>query len=329
MFQSTRPNSYIRAVRHVISPSAGFSFSPDVSSLMPDYYRTIRYPRSMGRVSEKTYSMFDGYLYGTPVARGSVGAISLGLNNNLEMKVMSKNDTTGEPKKVSILDNLNFSSSYNPFIDTLRWNDISMNGSTRLINNKISLTFGGSFSPYAIDDAGNKYNRSYFKEAHKLVRLTRFNINIGTSFQSNAGKKSETRAASTEEGQTGQTDYDDERAVYGEYVDFDIPWSLRINYSWSYSKPRHTKSIAHTIDISGDLSLTKKWKIGGRTGYDFVNREVTITNISISRDLHCWTMQMSAVPFGPRKSYSFTINANSAILRDLKWDKRKSWWDNL
>ena len=283
----------------------------------------------MGRVSEKTYSMFEGYLYGTPVARGSVGAISLGLNNNLEMKVMSKNDTTGEPKKVSILDNLNFSSSYNPFIDTLRWNDISMNGSTRLINNKISLTFGGSFSPYAIDDAGNKYNRSYFKEAHKLVRLTRFNINIGTSFQSNAGKKSETRAASTEEGQTGQTDYDDESEAFGDYVDFDIPWSVRINYSWSYNKPANKKSISHTIDLSGDLSLTKKWKIGGRTGYDFVNKEVTLTNLSISRDLHCWTMQISAVPFGPRKSYVFTINAKSALLRDLKWDKRKSWWDNF
>ncbi len=329
MFQSTRPNSYVRAVRHVISPSAGFSFSPDVSSLMPNYYHTIRYPRSMSRVSEKTYSMYEGYIYGTPVAKGSVGAISLGLNNNLEMKVLSKNDTTGEPKKVSILDNLNFSSSYNPFIDTLRWNDISMSGSTRLLNNKISVTFGGSLSPYAIDKAGNKYNRSHFKETQKLLRLTRFNVNIGTSFQSSQGKRSGTTAETEDEESVPRTDYDDESAVFGEYVDFDIPWSLRINYSWSYNKPRNTKSIAHTIDISGDLSLTKKWKIGGRTGYDFVNREVTITNISISRDLHCWTMQMSAVPFGPRKSYSFSINANSAILRDLKWDKRKSWWDNF
>ena len=329
MFQSTKPNSYVRAIRHVISPSAGFSFSPDVSSLMPNYYRTIRYPRSMGRVTEKTYSMYEGYLYGTPVARASVGAISLSLNNNLEMKVLSKNDTTGEPKKVSILDNLNFSSSYNPFVDTLRWNDISMNGSTRLLNNKISLTFGGSFSPYAIDDAGNKYNRSHFSETQKLLRLTRFNVNIGTTFQSSQGKKSEGTAEMTDEGSIQRTDYDDESAVFGEYVDFDIPWSLRINYSWSYNKPRHTKSIAHTIDLSGDLSLTKKWKIGGRTGYDFVNKEVTITNMTISRDLHCWTMKMSVVPFGPRKSYSFSINANSAILRDLKWDKRKSWWDNL
>jgi hypothetical protein len=329
MFQSTRPNSYIRAVRHVISPSAGFSFSPDISSLMPNYYQTIRYPRSMSRVSEKTYSVFEGYLYGTPVARGSVGAISLSLNNNLEMKVMSKNDTTGEPKKVSILDNLNFSTSYNPFVDTLRWNDITMNGATRLLNNKISITFGGSFSPYAINDAGTKYNRSYFAEEHKLARLTRFNINIGTSFQSGQGKKSATTPETTDQEQTGQTDYDDESEAFGDYVDFDIPWSVRINYSWSYNKPANKKSISHTIDLSGDLSLTKKWKIGGRTGYDFVNKEVTLTNLSISRDLHCWTMQISAVPFGPRKSYVFTINAKSALLRDLKWDKRKSWWDNF
>jgi hypothetical protein len=204
-----------------------------------------------------------------------------------------------------------------------------MSGATRLFNNKISITFGGSFSPYAINEAGTKYNRSYFAETHKLLRLTRFNINIGTSFQSSQGKKSGTSEETADQGQVRRTDYDDESEVFGDYVDFDIPWSIRVNYSWSYNKPGKTKSISHTIDLSGDMSLTKKWKIGGRTGYDFVHKEVTITNISISRDLHCWTMQMSAVPFGPRKSYVFTINANSAILRDLKWDKRKSWWDNF
>ncbi len=328
VFQSTRPNSYIRAIRHVMTPSAGFSFSPDLNKFMPNYYRTVTYPRSLNKVTSQTYSIFDGNLYITPVARGSVGAISLGLSNNLEMKVLSKNDTTGQPKKVSILDNLNFSSSYNPFIDTLRWSDISMNGSTRLFNNKVSLQFGGNFSPYSINEKGTKYNRFYFNETHKLLRLTRLNFSVGTTLQSNAGKKTGTQGGTAVAKEGEPTTYNDEADLFNDYVDFSIPWSLNIQYSWNYNKQGSVKSIDHTIRISGDLSLTKKWKIGGNTGYDFVHKQVSTTNLNISRDLHCWTMQISAVPFGPRKFYSFSINANSAILRDLKWDKRKSWYDN-
>ena len=328
MFQSTKETSYIRAIRHVMTPSAGFSFSPDLNKFMPNYYRTITYPRTMDKLKSQTYSMFDGYLYGTPVAKGSVGAISLGLSNNLEMKVMPRNDTTGQPKKVSILDNLNFTTAYNPFKDTLRWSDISMNGSTRLFNNKVSVQFGGSFSPYSINEKGSVYNRYYFNETHKLLRLTRFNFSVGTTLQSNAGKKGNGKEETPAVRDGQPTTYNDESDLFVDYVDFSIPWSLTINYAWNMSKSGHKKIIDHTIRFSGDLSLTKKWKIGGNTGYDFVNRKVSTTNLSISRDLHCWTMQISAVPFGPRKYYAFSINANSAILRDLKWDKRQSWYDN-
>ena len=328
-FQSTKPTSYIRAIRHVISPTASFSFAPDLSSIMPNYYRTIRYPRSMDDVSQQTYSIYDGYLFGTPVARGSVGAINLGLNNNLEMKVMAKNDTTGEPKKVSLLDNLNFSTAYNPFVDSLRWSDISMNGSTRLFNNKLGITFSGGFSPYALNERGQRYNRSYFSETGKFLRLTRLSVQIGTSFQSAAGKKSESSAETRQQQEMQHDTYNDESELFNGYVDFDIPWSLNIHYSWSLTRQLNHDIISHTVSIDGDVSLTKKWKIGGRTGYDLVQKEVTITSLNISRDLHCWSMRISAVPFGPRKSYLFTISANSSMLRDLKWDKRKPWYDNF
>ncbi|MFO7658159.1 MAG: putative LPS assembly protein LptD [Bacteroidales bacterium] len=328
MFQSTNPNSYIRAIRHVMTFSAWFGFSPDMSDYMPDYYRTIRYPRSPNeKVTEQTYSIFEGYLNPPSVSKGGLSPISLGFGNNLEMKVLSKNDTTGEPKKVSILDNLNFSSSYNPFKDSMRLSDISMNGSTRLFNNKVNVTFGGSFSPYSVSNTGIAYSRLYFVETNKLLRLTRFNFSLGTSLQSGGGKKS-SAATENQTPEVSQTSYNDETDMFVDYVDFDIPWSLSIQYDWIYSKTGLEKRIVHTIRLSGDLSLTKKWKIGGNTGYDFVAGKVAMTNLNISRDLHCWTMQMSAVPFGPRKSYSFSINAKSALLRDLKWDKRKSWYDS-
>ena len=115
----------------------------------------------------------------------------------------------------------------------------------------------------------------------------------------------------------------------GEYVDFNIPWSLNINYNWSYSKQGLKPSFNHTVRINGDLSLTPKWKIGMNSGFDFVSRKITTTNISIYRDLHCWDMRFSVIPFGDRRSYTFTISAKSSILRDVKYSKSRSWYDNF
>ena len=116
---------------------------------------------------------------------------------------------------------------------------------------------------------------------------------------------------------------------YGDYVDFDIPWSLRVDYSFSYTKPRDEVKVVQTLRASGDFSLTANWKIGFNSGYDLDRKQFTTTNLSIYSDLHCWEMRISVVPFGTYKSYNFQINAKSSILADLKWSKRKSWVDNF
>jgi len=124
--------------------------------------------------------------------------------------------------------------------------------------------------------------------------------------------------------------YDQNREdYYGDYVDFDIPWSLRVDYSFSYSKPKYESKIVQTVRASGDFSLTPNWKIGFNTGYDLNRKQFTTTNLSIYRDLHCWEMRISVVPFGTYKSYNFQINAKSSILTDLKYKKQKSWQDNF
>jgi len=116
---------------------------------------------------------------------------------------------------------------------------------------------------------------------------------------------------------------------YGDYVDFDIPWSVRLDYSFSYTKPKDVSNVVQTVRASGDFSLTPKWKLGFNTGYDLDRKQFTTTNLSIYRDLHCWEMRISVVPFGSYKSYNFQINAKSSILSDLKYNKRKSWQDNF
>jgi len=116
---------------------------------------------------------------------------------------------------------------------------------------------------------------------------------------------------------------------YNDYVDFDIPWSLRLDYNFNYTKPGIKGDIIQTLRITGDFSLTPKWKIGYNTGFDFKAKKVTTSSLSIYRDLHCWEMNLSAVPFGYYKSFNFQINVKSAVLKDLKYNKRIPWQDNF
>jgi hypothetical protein len=337
MFQSTNPNSYLAAIRHVITPSASFSFTPDMSDLMPNYYHTIATPNTItGQAKTEEYSIYENYIYGTPVIRGRSGSLSLGLNNNLEMKVRPKNDTTGKPKNVSILDNLNFSTSYSPFAKDFRWAPMNMTGSTRLFAQKLNFRFGASFDPYALDTLGHRIDRYLINEKGKLFRTTRGYVDFSFGFRSKSGDKARSgEETMSENGLDSEYNPDlsssDETdgLYYGDYVDYSIPWSINLDYSWSYSKTAFKPSYTHTVRISGDISLTPKWKIGGNTGYDFVARKITTTNFSINRDLHCWQMSFSVIPFGDRQSYSFSLNAKSSILRDVKYDKRKSWYDNF
>ena len=337
MFVSTRPNSFIAAVRHVLTPKASFSFTPDMSGVVPNYYRKVINPSSITHpVKNSEYSVYEGQLYGTPSVNGRSGSVSLGLDNNLEMKVRTKSDTTGEGKKVIILDNLGFTTRYNPFAKSYKWSVVNMSGSTKLFNNNLNLQFRSTFDPYALDSAGKRVDKFLIRETGKLFRTTNASIGMGFRLRSAAGdkKKSPTDRTSDEapadESDPGYGKFNEASGAYiNDYVNFDIPWSINVDYSWSYSKQKDKASYTHTIRLNGDISITPKWKIGANTGYDFITKEFTTTNISIHRDLHCWEMRFGIVPFGDRKSYSFTINAKSALLRDLKWDKRKSWYDNF
>jgi hypothetical protein len=337
---SKKPDSYFAALRHVITPSASFGFVPDLSGIMPNYYKVYSYPRTITKPAHvEEYSAYENYIYGTPMLPGQSGSLGLGLNNNVEMKVRPKNDTTGKDKKVSILDNLNFSASYNPFAKEFKWSTVNMTGSTKLFNNQLNVTFGATFDPYAIDSVENtRIDKFLYRENGKFLRTTRAYIHAGFSLRSKAGKKGATGAE--QEGSSLDEMSTDKPVIENpveeipgqytnDYVDFDVPWSIRADYSWSYSRPVRDVTFSHTIRISGDISLTPKWKIGGNTGYDFVGRQMSVTNLSIHRDLHCWEMRFTVIPFGKMKSYSFTINAKTAILRDLKYDKRKSWYDNF
>lgn len=324
MYLVKNPNSRVKAIRHKMSPSVSLSYNPDFTD--PKYGFWDTYIDENGR--EVAYNRFRDGIFGSATGRES-GSINFGLTNNLEAKVAAKSDTIASDEdkfqKVKIIDNLGFSGSYNLIADSLNLSNIRINGRTTIKG--VNLNFGGTLDPYATDLNGNKINKYMWNEASglsKLGRLTNANLSFGMSFKS---KKKEDEQTEGEGENVEQIVHPD---GYIEYYDFDIPWDFRFDYSLSYSKrsPYHDAQINQSLNFSGRLNLTREWNMSLTTNFDVQAREFSFTTFNVNRRLHCWNMSFNFVPFGQRKSYSFTINASSAMLKDLKIDKQRSWFDN-
>jgi hypothetical protein len=339
-------DSKVEAIRHVMTPSVSFSFTPDMEGLLPDYYRTVQRD-TLGR--EETYSIFQGGMYGTPSIRGRAGSINFSLANNIEMKVRSSNDTISQSKKIKLIERLNFTTGYNVYADSMNWSPINMTGNTSLFENRVQVNFGASMDPYALDENLNRYNKFQWSANRSPWRVTRANLSLTMGLRSAADSRP-ARGMSPDQAPglppRGAIDpYDDalpgedifghlddiDHTVhyYGEYVDFNVPWNLNIRYNLNYAKPRNEGQVNQTLNFSGDVSVTPRWKLQFSSGYDFKANDFTMTSINIHRDLHCWDMSFGVVPFGTRKSWNFSIAVKSSLLKDLKYNARKSWYDNF
>ncbi|MBN2863390.1 MAG: hypothetical protein JXN62_09535, partial [Bacteroidales bacterium] len=340
IFQFTNPNSRIQAIRHVMKPSVSFSLVPYIEGISSKMYRQVQVD-STGRVED--YSVFQGNIYGTPSLSRKSGSLSFSLNNILEAKAFNRNDTTGKPQKVNIIDNLGMATSYNIFADSMRWSPFSMVIRTTLLKN-ISISGNSSFSFYGLDKNGRQTGAFYFSTDKKLLRLTNFSTSIDFSLnqllQRNSrerdtrtpvrqvpqvpeGMPSQAAAATGVQDLTGSYEFDE----YG-YMIFDAPWTMNVSYSLVYSKPAFKSNLTQTLSLSGNVALTKKMNITYRTGYDFTQKAITMTQISVTRDLHCWDMSFNWIPNGTMKMWEFSIRVKSAVLSDLKYQRRKDYHDN-
>jgi hypothetical protein len=319
-------NSKIKAIRHVMRPSASISLIPSLKGLVPDY--SDYYTDIQGR--RQRYSRYEQNIYGTPTSSNTKsGSISLGLFNNLEMKVRSDKDTsansTGE-RKIKLIESLNLGTSYNIFADSMGWSNISLSGNTTIVEG-LSITASGSLDMYTYDKipkgdyySYNRRNKYELKENHRLGRLTNMSLSTGYSFQSKQGTSSEKDKEKNPRSKDLLPD---------EYNYFNIPWSFSFSYDFTYSKPYDVSEFLHTFRFDGDFSLTKNWKVNFSSGYDVKANKFSYTTIGINRDLHCWVMSFNCSPFGETKFYNFQINVKSALLQDIKYDKRKSNYDYM
>ena len=344
-FQFTKKGSRIEAIRHVMKPSVSFSYSPETDKLSSDMYRTVQYD-TLGNTRE--YSIYEGSIYGTPSTGKRSGSVNFSLSNIVEAKMYARNDTTGKPKKVKLIDNLSLNTSYNIFSDSLNWSPVSMSFRTTLAEN-INLQASSSFNIYGLSETGTTVSELAINQGRGLARMTNLNMSLDCDLgrllqRNNTGTQQASAGTGQQKPRVGSGDMgsqlpegagpDSNLPLAGKgfdeygYAEFDLPWSLRMAYNFSYSRPALRTTISQTLTLSGDVRLTSKTAINYSTGYDFKQKEITMTRVGISRDLHCWEMSFSWIPTGYMKSWSFTIRAKASMLQDLKYERRKDYHEN-
>jgi lipopolysaccharide assembly outer membrane protein LptD (OstA) len=313
----------LKAIRHVFTPSLNYRFRPDFSKPRWNYYETVQID-TLGNT--EMYSFYQNNIYGT-ASRGKEASIGLSVGNNIEIKVFSKKDSINHSKKIPILDNLGFNIFYNFAKDSQRLEPLSFSGNTKVLE-FINISFAGILDWYSY----NKFNNTRLKTFRittdkKLMRLTSFNLSLNGSYTSKANKNKLQNTPSTNILQLNDPVFNQPIAQ----VNFDIPWSIRYGYNLSlrkfYKNGKDTASISQYINLSGEFNITPKWKVNVATGYDITNKEISRTDISVFRDLHCWQMAFNWVPLGIQKSFSIRINIKSQALSFLQLNKRKSWFD--
>lgn len=321
----------IERIRHTFRPSISYSYRPDFSF----YYKKVQQSEDPKDILE--YSPFDNGIYGSP-SRGLSNSINFSFQNNIEAKLRKKDSTQKESEKLVLLNNLNFSTSYNIAADSLRWSPVSVNGGTSFFKNKLNLNFNATLDPYALDVNGRRIDKFNINNGGSLFRITNAGASINYSLSSKDGEK--------KSNQNKQENQNNSNGIFGEKLNTSnqlnsssskknktkkaslfkasFPWNLRFAYVVNYSNGNRQNEISsHSLMFNGDIELTPKWGVGFSSGYDIKNKGFSYTQVRFSRDLDSWKLNFNWVPFGDRQTYYFFIGVKSSMLSDLKYDKRQ------
>ena len=334
-FTKKKRDRKIQAIRHVLTPSIGFSYTPDFGDFKYGYYKSLQRD-SLG--TTQTYSPYAQNAYSVP-SSGRNMSMNFSLSQNLEMKVLSKRDTSGV-KKIKLIDELRISGSYNFLADSMRLSTIPISFRTTLFGN-FGINLSATLDPYRLTPDGKRINKLFFPG-----RIVSTGWSFGYTFKSRDDRS--------------QTAINDITSIPPEYMnpfydpygtmdpvlrrqymaqtyyDFSLPWNFGFNYTVNYSittgnyPPKgYKKNVTQTVGFNGSLNLTPKMGITFQGGYDIKANRLTTSSVSITRDLHCWQMSFSWIPFGTYRSWSFNIGVKAASLSDLKYDKSQSMYENM
>jgi hypothetical protein len=334
-WQSRNKNSKVQAIRHVMRPTIGFNYKPD---LMKPYYYTTQVDTFGTRAQ---FSVFDGAIF-PAFSPGESGGISFGLDNNLEAKVRSKSDTGDvEMKKVKLLDGFGITGGYNFLADSFKLSTFNLYVRSMLFE-KINITANAVWDPYQVNPlTGRPINKyAWQAEEFSLGRIASGGVNISTTLQS---KKKDDKQESLQErieksGENltpdqvmAQLDY--VRRNPAEFTDFNVPWSLNLGFNLSFNsvlQPDYSfkTEFASSFNFTGDFSISPKWKVGATGFYDLKSNKLQSLTTFITRDLHCWQMSINITPVGLYRFFNISINPKSGLLRDLRINRTRYFYTN-
>jgi lipopolysaccharide assembly outer membrane protein LptD (OstA) len=330
----------IQSIRHVMRPSISHSYVPSFQKYYDSYESDRIYAKATGLPVESIYteySRFDSSIGGAPNKNYS-NNIGFSLSNTFEAKVRDKDSTATAPKKIMLLNNLNLSTSYDVSADSLRWSPMRLSGGTLLFKQKMNVNFAATLDPYALNKYNKKIDVFNIDNGGGLFRMTAANMTINYSITSskddkkkknvqgsqNGGREDDLFGSNTELNDSRNPENivsDDDDEAFSGFYNAKIPWDLNLAYSITYTNVANERKIAsNSLMISANTDLTPKWKIGVSTGYDFVKKGVTFTQIRLNRDLLSWNMSFNWSPFG-QSYWGFFIGIKAGILKDIKWDK--------
>lgn len=327
-------NSNVVAIRHVMRPTLSLNYKPNISKRNFDETQVDTFGRKV-QLPQFEGNLFPAYSY------GRYGGMTFGIDNNLEMKVRNKKDTTGEnpTKKVRLIDGFGFTSGYNFLQDSLKLQPFSLYLRSTLFE-KLSISAQAQLDPYQSGPTGQPINRFVWQGGRFTPgRFTGGSISASTSFQSKPKNENQARQDPTAN-ITDPTLLSDQQALMdymqrnpAEFVDFNIPWSVNLSFSLTLDrrlKPDFSgfeSNVTSSMSFNNSFNLTPKWNFSTNGFFDFNTRQLTIFTMSIAREMHCWQMSIGVTPIGPVQYFNITISPKSSILRDLRINRNRTFYN--
>jgi len=328
-------NSRVMGLRHVARPRFGFSYSPNLSAR---HFEEVQ----INTAGEKReYSTLAGNIF-SGYGNQRFGGIDFGIDNTLEMKMRSRKDT-GEAaiRKVRLIDGFGISSNYNFLADSFQLGDFSLDLRSTLFD-KINLSARANLTPYQESPTGQRLNRYYWQDGRfKPGRFTSGSISLSTQFKSKPRDPSRQDVSAPNMINPAINDpslmgdqqrlMDYMRRNPAEFVDFNIPWDVGLDFSANFDsrlKPDfsgYETNFTANVNVRGSFSLTPKWNFTTNASYNLDTKDITSLNLSINREMHCWQMSIGVTPVGLYRFFNITISPKSSILQDLRVNRTRSF----
>ncbi len=329
-------NSSVKAIRHEIRPSISLSYKPDFNK--GSFYTLDTISKIYAPISYYSNSLYGAF------GQGKFGGLNFSIDNNLQMKVKDKKDTSAAAtKKVTLIDGFSFTGSYNFLKDTMRFSTFSLSARSNLFN-KINITASAILDPYEFDPAnGQDVNKLIWKRKPSLGRLVSGNVSLSTQFQGGDQSKKKATVPLNPNQLVNQNtgmpldEYQTEAAYINnnpaEFTDFSLPWSVSFSYSLQYSKTyQFTKlgfinSLSQNINWNSSLKLSEKWQLGVNGYYNITDAQLGTLSMSLAREMHCWQMAINISPVGKYRFFNISISPKSGLLRDVKVNRTRYFYD--